>query len=88
MSETQFPAPSGGKKSTALWIVILVLVAVAVLGYYYYSAYEGEAPYESTGSIDTDSEAADDAALAAELEAIDLENLDAELGEIDKELAQ
>lgn len=74
------------KKNTWVWVVVLVVLALAAVAYYYYGD-NAPAPTETTGELQ-DTDAAQNAALAAELEALDVGNLDAELQEIDKELAQ
>lgn len=75
------------KNNTWVWVVVVLVVALAAVAYYYYGNY-APAPSETIGGIQESTDAAQDAALAAEIEALDVGNLDAELQDIDKELAQ
>lgn len=74
------------KNNTWVWVVVLVVLALAALAYYYYGS-SVPAPAETTGEVQ-EADTTQDAALAAELEALDVGSLDAELQDIDKELAQ
>lgn len=77
---TQFQTPAPAGKKTWFWIVIAILV-VAVLAAVYYFWSSGT---PSTGPTVEDTTSA----IEQDLRATNLDDLGAELGDIDKELAQ
>lgn len=67
---------------TLLWILLAVVV-LAVLSFAYYAYYRSMPQPDTTGgAISVD----DTSSLAEELNAIEVEGLDSELGDIEKEL--
>lgn len=74
----------GSKNNSWLWaaLVVIAVLALGVAYYYYYYGYT-PAPADTTGeSVPAEDE------LASELNALELGDLESELGDIDKELAQ
>ena len=83
----QPPLLSQPKKSAWLWIVlgaVSVIVLIFAL-YYYYSAY-APTDYGPTGSVSTEEKNL--SALEEGLQTESLDGLDAELGDIEKELSK
>lgn len=79
------------KQNGSSKIIWLVIAAVVVAGgaFYYYEMRDTGAPLPTTeGTAAGDQSAAGAAEAEADLQAIDLEGIDAELGDIEKEIAQ
>lgn len=72
----------GSKNNTWLWVALVVVAALAlgVAYYYYYYGYTSVPSDTTAGSVSTEDE------LASELNAFELDDLESEIGDIEKEL--
>lgn len=65
-------------KKTLIWVIIGIVVLVLALGYYFYGS-----DYRSPGQVEETGDLSD---MASEVEAVNLDDLGSELGDIEAEL--
>lgn len=88
-SPQMLPAPES--KNTWLWPVIAIVIIVIALAYYYYAfapSDNGEMMVPDNKMSGNDMMPSEEETMENELNAMNMDDLDAELTDIDKELAQ
>lgn len=76
------------QSKTGLWLGLVVVAIIVILFAFYYYYSDKIAPSGATTTISTEQSQDEVAALEQELQAENIDSLDSELSDIDKELAQ
>lgn len=78
MDEMNQSTNMGSQGKTMMWVWVVVIIAALLLVWYWMGSYTVQAPADSEEVV----------TIENELQGVDVNNLDAELSDIDKELAQ